>query len=276
MAPKPSMGPQLAAGMASDTWGYLRYYSSLRDRLSEIESVADAGENDGGIALLGQALDLCRPHFPPGTDFAPPPVSVVVLKDRDGRGYVPVIMDVSWWLDYRRDLVYILAHESFHYLHSNIMRFRYEDTQPADEDIFWVIKQTQFEGIADQVGGPLHTPFSMYSRADVEDYARRVEEQASFVPVLDEALRRVAAEPTAARVAGSEVRRRLVSSGHLLGDYMADCVIEASGAEALRHDMGNPFTFFRAYNQAAARLGKPVYSEGALETLRRLERMYIR
>lgn len=78
--------------------------------------------------------------------------------------------------------------------------------------------------------------------------ARRVEDQASFVPVLDQVLSRIAADPA----------------------------IEAMGAGVLKNDMGNPFAFFSAYKEAAGKLGKPRISQEALEVLRHLERKYAR
>lgn len=142
--------------------------------------------------------------------------------------------------------------------------------------LLWVLKQTQFEGIANQVGGALHTPFSMYTKEIVEGYAKRVQGQESFVPVLDKGLALIDEDPSNAASVGADLRKNLEWSGHLLGDYMADLRIETLGSEALKAEMDNPFAFYRLYNQAAEKAGKPVLSSQALRALETLESKYLR
>lgn len=276
LALKPLLASALAERLKTDRWGRLKYYSSLAPRLDEMESVAGEGSLGGGKSLVDRAIKMCEPYFPPGTDFEPPPVSVVVFDNLEGRGYVPVIMDISWWLDQPSALIYTLAHETFHYIHNRIMRFRLEDAQPDDADLLWVLKQTQFEGIADQVGGALHTPFSMYTKEAIEGYAKRVRGQESFVPMLDKGLALIKEDPSMTASVGADLRKNLENAGHLLGDYMADLIIETLGSEALRVDMDNPFAFYYLYNEAAAKAGKPVLSPKALRVIKGLEKKYLR
>lgn len=95
LALKPSLASELAEKLQTDRWGLLKYYSSLAPRLDEIDAVAREGALESGKALVARTVKMCEPYFPPGTPFEPPPVSVVVFRKLEGRGYVPVIMDVS-------------------------------------------------------------------------------------------------------------------------------------------------------------------------------------
>ncbi len=56
---------------------------------------------------------------------------------------------------------------------------------------------------------------------------------------------------------------------------MADLVIEVLGSDALKEDMGNPFSFFRVYSRAASEAGKPILSAEAMGALRVLESKYV-
>jgi hypothetical protein len=276
LALRPSLASQLAERMKTDKWGLLEYYSSLAIRLDELESVARQGELEDGRSLVARAVEMCKPYFPPGADFTPPPISAVVFWKLDGRGYVPIVIDAAYWLDHPADLVYILGHEIFHVVHNRIMRFRLEDAEPDDADLLWVLKQTQFEGIADQIGGPLHSPMTRHTQDYVADYARRVREQESFIPAVARGLALIGRDPSMTASVGTELRKNLLWSGHFLGDYMADLIIETLGPEALKAGMDNPFAFYYLYNEAAAKAGKPVLSPEALRTLKGLESKYLR
>ena len=66
-------------------------------------------------------------------------------------------------------------------------------------------------------------------------------------------------------------------SGHPTGYYMTRVIVAEFGTGRLIADFGNPFAFFRLYDEAArqSEAGVPVLSDDALSFLASLEAKYV-
>ena len=84
--------------------------------------------------------------------------------------------------------------------------------------------------------------------------------------------------PERRRELGRKLRDLVPLSGHPTGFYMSNLIIDQLGKDALIKEIGNPFTFFRLYNQGADKKGNeaPTFSEKAIRFIQSLEEKYVR
>jgi len=74
---------------------------------------------------------------------------------------------------------------------------------------------------------------------------------------------------------GDSLRSFITQSGHPTGFFMANCIIEQRGRNAIVDVVRNPFKFFYLYNEAAERdRNAPVFSEKSIRFIQSLERKY--
>ena len=85
---------------------------------------------------------------------------------------------------------------------------------------------------------------------------------------------RVGSDTARMRQAGKDVSSRLVFGGHPVGAYMAERIDDRLGRAALIATVGNPFAFFRQFNEAEGRAGVRPFSEATLKLVADLEAGY--
>lgn len=91
---------------------------------------------------------------------------------------------------------------------------------------------------------------------------------------MDSLLSRVGSDTARMRQAGKDVSSRLVFGGHPVGAYMAERIDERLGRAALIVAVGNPFAFFRQFNEAEGARGSRPFSEATLKLVADLEAGY--
>ncbi len=72
---------------------------------------------------------------------------------------------------------------------------------------------------------------------------------------------------------GIELRKTIPMSGHPIGYFMTQAIVQTLGKKALLEQGGNPFEFFRLYNRAAKiqRERFPAFSEKSMMLINQLE-----
>jgi len=250
----PSKTAELQAALAEHRYRYLEHYADwaakARPRLAAL-TAQTAGRLDFA------ALTAAAQSFLPTTKFDPPRVALLVFSP-DGRGYDPIVIDVSLAeLLPGNGLELMVAHEFHHFYRNQLKQGWPEDPTDKDGVLLWALDQLQGEGIADQINvpgfldyegdGPLAGARDRYKAL----LARAPESLAAF----DMTVQKIAAgKITTEEEAQQAVRMALPMSAHPTGYYMANVIIQALGKERLIKHVADPFQFIRDYNEAAASL----------------------
>ncbi len=204
------------------------------------------------------------------------PVSFVIFSN-DARGYTPVVIDILFSIELDDNLPLLLGHELHHYFRNQILAYDPDAILAEDKYLLWVLDQIQAEGIADQIDkrklvtdveGPLHF--------FANQWEQMVKNAPEFLVFLDEKLDQMQDTAEQRLFTGQQLRENLPMSGHPIGFYMANLILEEKGKGALTEEVGNPFAFFRKYQQVAkAHPGDaPVFSSGAMRVISDMEEKY--
>jgi hypothetical protein len=254
---------------------FLQHYMKALERRSELDAKMVELEKSTVIAA---ALRRAREYLPDEIVSHKPPVSFVIFAN-DARGYDPIVMDLLATLD--QDITPFLGHEFHHWYRNHLLAYFVRAIERSDQALVAVLNQLQAEGIADQIDkkawfGPAGAiPPSRVS------YARRFQEALDKTPKVIQSLDAYLTlykdvEPETRRKIGKKMSRLIPMSGHPTGFYMANAILEKLGKDHLVEHVGNPFAFFRLYQQAAETdQGRhPTFSEESMELIETLERRY--
>ena len=177
----------------------------------------------------------------------------------------------------------VIGHELHHNYRSRIARA----LKPLGGDMLaWRLVTTELEGIAgliDMADIPTLTresPAARYSIPRLFDYY--VEYQADYrrsnqwLAWVESLLERADAHPDSARAIGNRLAAVLPDNGRIIGAFMASTIVQRLGRERLLQVVGDPFAFWRLYNEAArqTRGEAHVLSEAAMRTIERVRRAY--
>jgi hypothetical protein len=251
---------------------FLPHYVQVKKRRPEVE--LQIHELKRG-SFVRDAIEKAKQFLPSSVGEGNPPISFVIFGP-DARGYSPVVIDVLDSIDNQDAFSSFLAHELHHYYRNQLFDYAQE------EDIVWVMNQIQSEGIADQinVGKWFHDEELFSSNAQkgrnkeyLETYARSPE----IIQEMDALFRQMFREPSRRLELGDRLRDLVPLSGHTVGFYMANMIIDNLGKRALVEGLGNPFAFFTLYSKAAGQkgLGTPAFSEDSLRFFQDLGKRYV-
>lgn len=201
------------------------------------------------------------------------PVSFVIFAN-DARGYDPVVIDILFAMELGDMLPLLIGHELHHYYRNQMLAFNRDDIDEAFQDILWVLDQIHAEGVADQIdkrklfsdkSSPMY-PFS-------GPWETMVEQAPDYIREMDETLSGITWSPGEIHAAGADLKEKLPMSGHPVGFYMANTIIAEKGEKAVKTRIGNPFAFFRLYNETARLKADdtPIFSEKSMRVLNELE-----
>ncbi len=274
---KPSEAARLEGAMKRGANRRLAHYLAIKERKDNLKLFQKRLES-GDImkTAIGKALAFL-PREIMGQEPAPP-VSFIFF-DPDGRGYVPIIIDLAFAADKETSggLVEFLAHEIHHYFRNRHRAYDEGNIRRAHAGLINALDQLQIEGIADQIDkhesfyrteNPEDTPYAKQFRKNVMDSPRTLR-------AVNAAFETMAAAPDRISSLASALRRAIPQSGHPTGYYMARAIIEGGDKESLIDTVGNPFAFVYLYNMAALKAGdRPAFSGAAVEFLRHIELDY--
>ena len=243
------------------------------DELREYQATLDID------AAIRQGLREAAVYLPAGATEAPPPPIRFVIFSPDARVMRGnIIFDLAFTYDLGFDLLAsTMAHEFHHYLIGDDARFH----PPAQEDphygLIRAIRQLQVEGVADLIDKEAVDS----ARADDPDWHERwrvpFSTTAGRLASFDSLLVELATDSTRLVAHGRRALDELFPmAGHPNGNAMARLIERELGREAIIRSLGNPFEFFRLYDEAARRSGTGhAFSAGARAYLARLEERFV-
>jgi len=227
-------------------------------------------------SIMENSLALTKKYLPPDyddNDF--PPISFIFF-DYDARGYSPVLVDLLFAYKNKENLKYFFAHEAHHYYRNKHLEFNYPSKENPDYDLVWTINQIHAEGIADQIDKK-ETFFdngSMSKTEWAEEYRNFLQRSPSIITKMDSIL--TAYSKSENPVLSETFKAEVPMSGHTIGFFMVEAILDYRDIEELVSDLGNPFSFIITYNLIASESrGKyPEFSETSISLIRSLQEKY--
>jgi hypothetical protein len=157
-----------------------------------------------------------------------------------------------------------------------------------DARIVQVLERMELDGVADLIDkrGLVSTlPLAPNEAANpvvkeiLDQYRQFWLSGPNYLRAVDETLRPLNGGNAQAEPVGVALSERMRGAGPAVGMYMADAVERTLGRRRLIETVGNPFAFFRAYQEAAEKAKSPKaipsFSSETMEVLRTLEAKYI-
>jgi len=251
---------------------YLRVKNMREDILAQIDFLKKTPLTQDAILAAFEYLPAAKIR-----DY--PPVSFIIFGN-DARGYSPIVIDIAYAQQQGEIFFYLLAHEYHHFYRNRILEYDEEIIAEEDKDIIWTLNQVQGEGMADQIDKrkAFYSENILLHNQDATDrYREAVERTPEIIKAVDELFCRIADSPGKKRELGQQIRKTVPWSGHTTGFYMTNVILDQLGKIPLLEEAGNPFGFFRLYNQAATKRVAtiPVFSDKALSVVAGLEKKYI-
>jgi len=272
VALSPALGAEREVALAREEPRMVVNVVEARRRWAEVERLQ---EHLRVTPLESPAVRLARGLLPPAARPATdppdaPPVAFVVFE-KDGRGYVPVVLDALAAIEAGETLVLLLAHEFHHYYRNELLVFDPAKVAPEDEDIVWIVNQIHGEGLADLLNVPatIYTDDPGARSPWAADYRRAVEDAPEFLAQLGEILAG-GCEPAQCR----RLRREMLWSGHPVGYHMASFLAGRGLETELAAGAGDPWAFFVLFDREARRTGQLGFPAGAMAALTNLAARY--
>ncbi|TXT57920.1 MAG: hypothetical protein BAJATHORv1_10629 [Candidatus Thorarchaeota archaeon] len=256
--------------------GIVSHFQEVVKRRMELETLFD--ELKGKSANIETDIfDLVVEYLPSNIEYPSLDIAFVFFQ-RDARGYEWVVIDGLLALELDSQLLTrLIAHEYHHQCRDSILCYDKEIVRPEDQDLMWVLNQTQAEGIADNIDKPRW----FYGENPVDAYTEFVQAYRDEVTVAETTLQSIdliietgVLEGYYREEIGKEVREHLPMSGHPIGYHMTQIISKANLFGEMIETLGNPFEFFRLYNRALLILKKDGLSESTLFILDDLETRY--
>jgi hypothetical protein len=256
---------------------HLREVSAVRDTLAAYERTLSSSD------LMEEGQRLAQTYLPAGTTRSQPAPAVSFLYFLDARGYPErILLDPLYFMRLRNP-VEVLAHEYHHYYRSRIAR----PHRPYGSDLLvWTLSTVESEGLAGMLD---KRDVPSMSRAELEARYVNPSRLAYFVEYqveyrrsnerlrqAEDVLERIAQHPDSTGPLGTWLHRELPDNGRIMGAFMSEVIERELGRERLVAVVGDPFAFWRLYNEAARRTNGAarVLSDRAMGTVTDLEAKY--
>lgn len=253
---------------------FIEHYVNVKKIRNKIPDFVEKINN----CSMGEYIVNKVMEYFPSKDLDKLPMISFLVFDNDARGYTPVVVDIGFAMTVGESLPLLIAHEVHHFYRGKISSINYEEVNKADFNIIWTLNQIHMEGIADQID-----KYVLFNEANplkgmessTKKYWEYVRQSPSIIKTMDNILSEILNLKDYVELS-SELIRSVPMSGHPVGFYMAKTIHDEMGKDALIMDIGNPFAFFRRYNEAAKgiNVGSPVFSIEAMSVIDRLESKY--
>jgi len=231
--------------------------------------------------LTKEALKLTNEYFLKDnliTDDLPQ-ISFVVFGN-DARGYSNIIIDILMSVEQGDNLKYLVAHEAHHFYRNKQLKFVYPEEEHSDYNLIWVFNQIQAEGIADQIDKRVRY-FDDGDQVDsrwAKIFKEHLEKTPEILKKMDSLFVNYGNQSGNLSTISEELRNIIPMSGHPTGYFMTKAIFDHLGKEKLLKELGNPFQFFRLYNQVAQKNTDryPTFSEQSMKLIKNMELKYLK
>lgn len=215
------------------------------------------------------ALDLAFEWLPFDDEEPYPPVSFLFFQ-KDARGYIPIVFDLQFAYELGDDLSTFLAHEMHHFYRNLNVSF---DPNIRDKEIIWALNQIHMEGMADQINKDLITgPETIFDEDYQKEYEENYKDAEEYIKELDEYIRKYEEDPDEY---GKEIQESLPLSGHPVGFFMAETIIDSGLKDELIDSYDDPFHFFELYNISAKEKDLTMFSKESISLIDDLKEKYL-
>jgi len=270
---RPSFGKTADSVLALNTYDsrVITHLRRIREQRPIIQSYRDSL---GKVDLPAQAASLAAQYLPPGEiDRRPPPrLAYGVFGPEAYGGSEGIIMDILFAKDRGAKLVPIIGHEVHHYHVGHLSGLRLPERSDPAYLLVRSLRNLANEGTADRID--IRFPVSAPGLPEevVPAYNAGYRDAAATLRAVDSLMAGAGSDTAWMRQVGREMDTRLIFGGHPVGAYMAERIEEQLGREPLIAALGNPFTFFRRFNEAEGRAkGTRPFSEATLKLVAELE-----
>jgi len=277
LAFKPSQNEEREKLLNNGGDRYLSHYSNIKnqkDRLITYFKQLKSGE------YFNKVLKEVESFLPAGDlkKQPTPPIAFIVYINDLHYAYKPMIIDILYALDNKEVSNYFINYYTFRYYRNKLLSYEPAEVLVKDGYVIDFIDGLQFKGLLQQFNNYYDRFSSNPSRKETvrKEFPLYYEKTFSSLKEADELMQVIADNPSDYEIPGSRLLDILPLDGYPAGLSMADAIKEKPGKEKLVQSAGNPFEFFRLYNQAA-RLNKEkyyVFSEKTMNLLNRLEERY--
>ena len=253
---------------------FVRHFAEVKDNTELLQNFSREINNR---ELIDRSLKLMLNYWTSSLGYADSIPVEFIFFDRDARGYEPILIDLLYAYETSRkgELELLLAHEMHHFCRNRYLSFkRPSDTLP-EYYIIWIMNQVHAEGIADLIDKP--TRFDNPLNADkAKRYYSYLADTPGHIKKMDSLLVNYSLAGEEKKQIARQISQTAPNSGHPMGYFMASVILNESGKETLLSQIGNPFNFFRLYNDAASKYSDkyPRFSEKSIEVINKLESEY--
>ena len=216
------------------------------------------------------ALNLAFEWLPIDEEEPYPPVSFLFFQ-KDARGYIPIVFDLQFAYELDDDLPTYLAHEMHHFYRNLNVSF---DPNIEDKEIIWALNQLHMEGVADQINKELIMGSQpIFDERYKEKYIENYKGAEEYIKELDGYLRRYEEKPDEY---GKKIQESLPLSGHPIGFFMTEVIIDSGLKDELVDSYDDPFYFFELYNDSADEDNLTKFSEESIAVINDLKEKYVK
>ncbi|MFP4051297.1 MAG: DUF5700 domain-containing putative Zn-dependent protease [Thermoplasmata archaeon] len=215
-----------------------------------------------------EALDLAFEWLPFDEREPYPPVSFLFFQ-KDARGYIPIVFDLQFAYELEENLSKFLAHEIHHFYRNMEVSF---DPSIEDKEIVWALNQIHMEGMADHINKDLIIgDKQVFGQEYQELYTENYQDAEHYIKELDTYIKKYSEDPDEY---GKKIQDTLPLSGHPIGFFMTETIINSDRKEEMIDGYDEPFSFFKLYNVSAEEQDKVKLSKDSLKVIDALKEKY--
>lgn len=172
----------------------------------------------------------------------------------DARGYDTILFDLLFVFETYDLFELQLAHEFHHKFRNLSNKFSYPKSKSDFNDIIWVLNQIHLEGIADQIDKKEFLSSPNLALKPFQDiFSLKYKNIDNEFRAINNLL---ANPPDDFQLRGNQLRNSISLSGHTLGYFMANVIVEVFSEKDLINSVFDISKFFVLYNKAAETIGK--------------------
>ena len=276
LAFRPSFRREADSVLATGTYNarVVQHLRVVRDQRVPLQGFRDSLSKGD---MVGEAGDLAAPFLPAGeVDRRPPPrLAYAFFGPEAYGGQDGIIMDLLFARDRGSYLLPIIGHEVHHYHVGHLSGLRFPERSAPAFTLLQSLRNLANEGTADRIDLRFPTGPPKMPEDVTPAYNAGYRDAAATLREMDSLMSQIGSDTARMRQAGKDLSARLVFGGHPVGAYMAERIDDRLGRAALIATVGNPFAFFRQFNEAEGReRGVRPFSEATLKLVADLEAGY--
>ena len=162
-----------------------------------------------------------------------------------------------------------------------MIKYDVDAINEEDKDIVRTLETIQIEGIGDHIDIEYFIEEVSHKFLNEEyktQFKATLNNISQSIMKLDTILREITQNMSQSERLGEELREFTPPYGNPVGYYMANLIIKNSFVEEMLRDIGNPFSFFKLYNQAVLKDREeiPSFSSDTINLMDKLEQKYIK